>query len=402
MIPLSLYVHLPWCVSRCPYCDFNAYAANQFDEPRYLEALLQELSRLDDPLGPRPLHSVFFGGGTPSRFHPSSVGQILSAVRARFECTDDFEVTLEANPESASSARFAGYREAGVNRLSLGVQSFEDACLQAIGRAHDSREAQAAIFSARKEFERINLDLMVGLPGQSVAQALTDLQQAIDQGVEHISWYQLTLEPGTPFAARPPVLPADEQIHVMQEQGAVLLERAGFHQYEVSAWHRGQAACRHNLNYWEYGDYFGIGAGAHGKRTDPKGQVVRTRQIRRPQDWMRAALADGGAEKDEPRSAQDQIFEFMLGALRLRAGFAWDLFEARTGQSRHRIKPVLAQARELVEDDGSHLRPSPKGWRYLDDLCELFLPADPVEVSASREVSVPIRYTTRPLHATAA
>ena len=377
MIPLGLYLHLPWCVSRCPYCDFNAHAAAAFDESRYADALLRELARAAAAADGRALSSVFFGGGTPSRFGADSIRRLLARVRADFDCAADLEVTLEANPESADRARFAGYREAGVNRLSIGVQSFDAASLRKLGRAHDPAGARAAVRSAREAgFERLNLDLMYGLPGQSPAMARRDLAEALEHGPEHLSWYQLTLEPGTPFARRPPALPGHEAVWEMHRTGAELLAVAGYDQYEVSAWCRDGAVCRHNVNYWEYGDYLGLGAGAHGKWTAPDGAVWRAAQARDPEAWMRAAEAGDASGERELRGAADRMFEFMLGALRLRRGFAWPLFEERAGQPRGAAAAALAAAEErgLIEMSGEGLRASARGWRYLDDLCELFLP----------------------------
>ena len=377
MIPLALYVHLPWCVSRCPYCDFNAHAASSFDEARYTECLLRELGRAAAAVQGRVIESVFFGGGTPSRFSPNAIRHLLKGVHAEFDCSPSLEVTLEANPQSADRENFAGYRQAGVNRLSIGVQSFDDDCLRAVGRAHDRGDACAAIGFAREAgFSRFNLDLMYGLPNQSVRQACTDLEAALAFEPEHVSRYQLTLEPGTPFAARPPVLPDEDRLWEMHVEGAGILEHGGYAQYEVSAWCRAGAVCRHNVNYWEYGDYLGIGAGAHGKLTDASGEVFRMVQARSPNDWMAAAEMEGAEVERQHRDAESRIFEFMLGALRLKAGTVWALFEARTGQSRRALSDVLAKARTrgLIDESPQGLCASARGWRYLNDLCELFLP----------------------------
>ena len=397
MIPLGLYLHLPWCVSRCPYCDFNAHAAAAFDEARYAGALLQELERA--AAHGRALSSVFFGGGTPSRFGAASIRQLLARVRADFDCAAGLEVTLEANPESADRARFAGYREAGVNRLSIGVQSFDAASLRALGRAHDPDGARAAIRAAREAgFGRLNLDLMYGLPGQSPAMARRDLAEALKHGPEHLSWYQLTLEPGTPFARRPPALPGHEAVWEMHRSGAELLAAAGYDQYEVSAWCRDGAVCRHNVNYWEYGDYLGLGAGAHGKWTAPDGTVWRAAQPRDPGAWMRAAEAGNASGEREFRGAADRMFEFMLGALRLRRGFAWPLFEERAGQSRGAAEAALAAAEEqgLIEMSATGLRASDRGWRYLDDLCGLFLPDNSSGAGEASKLIRPARNCLRP------
>ena len=377
MIPLSLYVHFPWCVSRCPYCDFNAHAAPTFDESRYVDGLVQEFRRAAGEAQGRIIESVFFGGGTPSRFSPTAIGRVLNVIRTEFDCSSSLEVTLEANPQSADRKNFTGYREAGVNRLSIGVQSFDDHCLRRIGRAHGREDACAAIDFARQAgFSRFNLDLMYGLPNQQVDQVRADLETALEFEPEHLSWYQLTLEPGTPFAVKPPPLPDGDHLWEMHAEGAGILERAGYAQYEVSAWCRDGAVCRHNVNYWEYGDYLGVGAGAHGKWTDALGQVFRTVQVSSPDDWMAAAEMEGAEIERQYRDAGSRIFEFMLGALRLKAGAAWGLFETRTGQPRKALADLLGKARALglVTESSEGLRASTRGWRYLNDLCELFLP----------------------------
>ena len=377
MIPLSLYVHFPWCVSRCPYCDFNAHAASTFDESRYVECLVREFGRAAGEARGRTLESVFFGGGTPSRFSPAAIRRVLDVVRTEFDCDSSLEVTLEANPQSADRENFAGYREAGVNRLSIGVQSFDDHCLRRIGRAHGREDACTAIDFARQAgFSRFNLDLMYGLPNQQTDQARADLEKALEFEPEHLSWYQLTLEPGTPFAIKPPPLPDEDHLWKMYVEGAEILERSGYAQYEVSAWCRDDAVCRHNVNYWEYGDYLGVGAGAHGKLTDASGEVFRTVQASSPGDWMAAAEAEGAEIERQHRDAGSRIFEFMLGALRLKAGVAWTLFETRTGQSRKALSGVLekAHALGLVTESPRGLRASTRGWCHLDDLCALFLP----------------------------
>lgn len=377
MIPLSLYVHFPWCVSRCPYCDFNAHAASAFDESRYVECLAREFGRAAGETRGRTIENVFFGGGTPSRFSPTAIRRVLDAIRTEFDCDPSLEVTLEANPQSADRKNFAGYREAGVNRLSIGVQSFDDPCLRRIGRAHGGEDACMAIDFARQAgFSRFNLDLMYGLPGQRIDQVCADLEKALEFEPEHLSWYQLTLEPGTPFAVRPPPLPDGDRLWEMHAAGAGILERAGYAQYEVSAWCRDGAVCRHNVNYWEYGDYLGVGAGAHGKLTNDAGEVFRTVQVSSPDDWMAVAEAEGAEVERQHRDAESRVFEFMLGALRLKAGVAWTLFEARTGQPRGVLSGILARARALglVTESLQGLCASARGWRYLDDLCELFLP----------------------------
>ncbi len=385
MIPLALYVHLPWCVSRCPYCDFNAHAAATFDENRYTDAVCHELRRHAARVTERPLESVFFGGGTPSRFSAEAIGTILEEVRAGFVCAEEMEVTLEANPQSADCARFSGYREASVSRLSIGVQSFQDDALRALGRAHDCQDAEAAVAAARQAgFANLNLDVMFGLPNQTLQQAESDLKRAIAHAPEHVSWYQLTLEPGTPFAKRPPPVPDSDRLSEMFEQGAALLRSAGYVQYEVSAWSREGFACRHNRNYWEYGDYLGLGAGAHGKWTDSSGEVSRTVQVRRPEAWMDAVECGDATAERTICSASERVFEFMLGALRLKEGATWDLFEERTGQSKEMAESALEHARVagLILEEGYGLRASELGWRHLNDLCEMFLPTESLQEHA--------------------
>ena len=348
--PLSLYVHLPWCVRKCPYCDFNSHAANgtlPFDG--YVDALVRDLEQ-DLPLAwGRTVHSVFFGGGTPSLFPPAAIERILQAASARLRFAPDAEITLEANPGTAEHGRFDGYRAAGVNRVSFGIQSFDDGCLQRLGRIHDSGEAEAAVKLAQDAgFDNINLDLMYALPGQDLAMAERDLERAFALQPAHISHYQLTLEPNTVFFARPPQgIPDDDAAWDIQERCQALLAQAGYGHYETSAYARPGRQCAHNLNYWRYGDYLGIGAGAHGKLTlGAEQSILRRWKQRHPAAWMAAAgsaAAIGGDDRIDP---QRRPFEFMLNALRLHEGFALADFEARTGLSRDALAPALARARE--------------------------------------------------------
>lgn len=375
--PLALYVHLPWCLRKCPYCDFNSHEQRgELPERGYVAALLQDLEGQLPRVWGRRLESVFVGGGTPSLFSPESIDELLSGLRALLPWRPDLEVTLEANPGTAERGHFRGYREAGVNRLSLGIQSFDPVLLERLGRIHDGAEARAAIEQAQRAgFERMNLDLMFGLPGQSVQQGLDDLRTAVDFAPGHISWYQLTLEPNTLFAARPPRLPPEDGIDELFERGQALLRRSGYNRYEVSAYALAGSECRHNRNYWEFGDYLGIGAGAHGKLTDPAtGTVTRLLKPRQPEAYLRDPRA-GSSRPVRPRSLP---FEFMLNALRLTAGVPASLFAERTGLAPDTIDMSLGHARErgLLDPDPAVLRPTEHGLRFLNDLLEMFLEDD--------------------------
>lgn len=377
-LPLSLYVHIPWCVRKCPYCDFNSHAAGgAIDQPGYLDALLLDL---EHELHRQPLpavQSVFIGGGTPSQFAAAVIGRLLEGIDARIGLAGDAEITLEANPGAAEATRFVGYRAAGVNRLSIGVQSLDDTRLKELGRIHSAREAREAVKLARAAgFDNLNLDLMFGLPGQGEAGALADLHGLIDLDPDHVSWYQLTLEPNTLFHYRPPAgLPDDDRVGDIMQAGQALLAASGYHQYEVSAYAREGRACRHNRNYWEFGDYLGVGAGAHGKLTGPDGEVVRSTKQRAPAAYLRAA-ADGAVSTRAAVPRNDLPLEFMLNALRLNTGVSADFFEARTGLPLSEIAVPLARARGrgLMHDDARWLAPTPLGQRFLNDLLVLFDP----------------------------
>ena len=375
--PLTLYLHLPWCVRKCPYCDFNSHAApDTLPEQRYVDALLADLDT-DLPLvGERPLHGIFIGGGTPSLFAPDSIARLLDGVTARMSLEPHCEITIEANPGAADSARFEGYRRAGVNRVSIGVQSFDDARLEAIGRIHDGAAARAALRGARAAgFERINADLMFALPGQDEDGALADVEQALVAGVTHLSHYQLTLEPNTRFARFPPQLPDADAAAGMQDACAAVLRGAGFERYEISAWSRPGDACRHNLNYWRFGDYLGIGAGAHGKLSDSTaGVVTRSRRERHPRHYLeRSAVVTR-----EVVSGEWLGFEFMLNALRLCEGVEARLFTARTGLPLALLGDTIdrATARGLLDTGDGRLRATPLGLAFLDDLVQMFLPPE--------------------------
>ena len=377
--PLSLYVHLPWCVRKCPYCDFNSHegrGALPFDA--YVDALVADLDH-DLPLAwGRTVHSVFFGGGTPSLFPPAAIDRFLQQASARLRFAPDVEVTLETNPGTVEHGPFAGYRAAGVNRLSFGVQSFDDGCLQRLGRIHSSGDAERAVKAAQDAgFDNLNLDLMYALPGQSLAMALADVDRAIALQPAHLSHYQLTLEPNTVFAVRTPAgLPDEDGAWDMQEACQARLAAAGFGQYEVSADARAGRQCRHNLNYWQFGDYLGIGAGAHGKLTlGASQQVLRRGKLRHPAEYQAKAGTPAAIGGDEVLTASRLPFDFMLNALRLNAGVPMAMFEARTGLPRAAIADHLAtaHARGWLEPDPDWLRPTELGRRFANDVIGLFL-----------------------------
>ena len=380
--PLGVYVHLPWCVRKCPYCDFNSHAADgQIPADVYIDALLADLEQ-DLPLvWGRPVSSVFFGGGTPSLFTARQIGRILEVLRARLPLTPGLEVTLEANPGTVEHDRFEAYLEAGVNRVSLGAQSFDDTALRRIGRIHGAAEIDQAIESfERAGLENFNLDLMFGLPGQSLEESLRDIERAIGHRPAHISHYQLTLEPNTAFHARPPLLPDEDTCWQMQQEAAARLSAAGYSQYEVSAWARPGAECVHNLNYWRYGDYLGIGAGAHGKITLPAtGEIRRIAKLRHPQAYLRAAAGGGFRAEDRVVAGSERCFEFFLNQLRLRSGVRIADFGPRTGLGWSVARPAVEQAlgRGLLEQRADRLVPTDLGWRFVNDIQALFLPREP-------------------------
>ncbi len=379
-VPLALYVHLPWCVKKCPYCDFNSHEKTIDDDEAeaYVDALFRDLEQDLPRIWGRQILSVFIGGGTPSLFPVAAMDRLMSGLRARLNIHPEQEITLEANPGTAEADKFAGYREAGINRLSLGVQSFNDRHLKALGRIHDSREAEAAVAMARAAgFDNINLDLMFGLPEQQLDEALADLEQAIALESNHLSWYQLTLEPNTVFYARPPELPDDDLIWDMQNAGQSLLARHGFRQYEVSAYAQAGWRCQHNLNYWEFGDYLGIGAGAHAKLTNvAEGRVERFTRHRIPARYVALAGTHEVLTRKESIKRKELAFEFMLNALRLTDGIPASLFRERTGMPLNVIEKELkeAETRLLINWDVNQLAPTEKGQRYLNDLVGLFLP----------------------------
>lgn len=395
--PLGLYLHMPWCVRKCPYCDFNSHAAEgELPEAAYLQAILDDLDRdLADfsaaRVTERTVETVFIGGGTPSLISPAGYAALFAGLRQRLRFAHDVEITLEANPGTVEQGLFSAYRALGINRLSIGVQTFQGAQLQALGRIHRGAEALRAAESARAAgFTTFNLDLMHGLPGQTVAQALDDLRQAIALAPTHLSWYQLTLEPNTVFARRPPDLPDEDVLADIQDAGQALLAAEGYAQYEVSAYARTGHRCRHNLNYWRFGDYLGLGAGAHGKLSAPDGEgglvIVRTQKTRAPRDYLAAAerLKAGALPGSAGfRTAVTDItpaerpFEFMLNALRLIDGVPADLWPARSGLSDAVLASPLAdlRARGLMAADATRLVATPLGQRFLNLVIEAFLSA---------------------------
>lgn len=377
--PLSLYVHYPWCVKKCPYCDFNSHAVRDgFDaaeqERRYIDALIADLAAAAAGVAGRRIDTVFFGGGTPSLMSPQSLARVIDAIAQHSSLAPDAEITLEANPGTFEMERFRGFRAAGANRLSIGIQSFDDAHLHALGRIHNSTEARHAIGIALEHFERVNLDLMYALPGQDLAGALADLDTALAFGTEHLSCYHLTLEPNTPFFAHPPALPDDDTAADMQEAIEARLRDAGYDNYETSAFARPGARCGHNLAYWTFADYLGIGAGAHGKLSTPTG-IVREMRHKHPQRYLDAAAGGRFVQESRTVTRDELAFEFMMNALRLSDGVPVAQFEARTGLPLTGISTQLdaARASGLLDTDPAWLRPTPRGRRFLNELLAMFL-----------------------------
>ncbi|UCV07620.1 radical SAM family heme chaperone HemW [Dechloromonas denitrificans] len=373
--PLALYVHVPWCVQKCPYCDFNSHEAPEtIPERDYVAALIADLQAALPLIWGRPVVSVFFGGGTPSLLSPAAIDELIGAFRALAMLAPEAEITLEANPGTVEAAKFAGFRAAGVNRLSLGIQSFNDAHLQALGRIHGAAEAKRAAQLAGEHFPSFNLDLMYGLPGQTLEQALSDVDSALEFAPAHLSCYQLTLEPNTRFAAFPPELPENDLCADMQEAIEARLAAAGFSNYETSAFARPDKQCRHNLNYWYFGDYLGIGAGAHSKLT-LHDRVLRQMRWKHPKAYLENIGRGQPVQEETQVEAASLPFEFMMNALRLADGFHPALFEARTAQPLQRILPQLraAEAAGLLEVGPEKIAPTLKGRRFLNVLLERFL-----------------------------
>lgn len=378
--PLSLYVHLPWCLQKCPYCDFNSHEVkDSVPEQDYVDCLLLDLEQELPQVWGRHISSIFIGGGTPSLFSGEAIDRLLAGIRARIPCHPGLEVTLEANPGTVDAHHFAGYLAAGVNRLSIGIQSFDNDKLTSLGRIHDSAMAIQAVATARSAgFENINLDLMFGLPQQDDQAMVQDLQQAIDLKPTHISHYQLTIEPNTLFYQQPPTLPDDDRIFQTQLQCRELLASAGYEQYEVSAFAQPGKQCRHNLNYWRFGDYIGIGAGAHGKISHPTAGIRRYSKIKHPREYLSCKASGGFVQTHSTLKAQDLSFEFMLNALRLYETIPLSLFSERTGVASHEITSVLQKADDLgwLHYDQDRISTTEHGKRFLNNVVELFLPGN--------------------------
>jgi oxygen-independent coproporphyrinogen-3 oxidase len=385
--PLSLYIHFPWCEKKCPYCDFNSHqikevlpgsnlqASNGFDETRYIKALIADLETELPRIWGRQVHSIFIGGGTPSLLSAQGMDTLLSAIRARVHLEPDAEITMEANPGSVETEKFAGFAKAGITRVSLGIQSFQDAQLKALGRIHNGAEAKRAIEIALQHFKSVNLDLMYGLPMQTLDDAKRDIETALSFNTPHLSLYNLTLEPNTYFANFPPKLPSEDVVDAIFEQSLDLLTKAGFQRYEVSAYAKPGMQCKHNLNYWRFGDYIGIGAGAHGKISFPD-KITRQVRERHPETYMQAIEQNGNALIESKEiSAADLPFEFMLNTLRLTDGVATNTFSERTGLPLSSISKGLDEASKkgLLDPDPTVLKGTPQGLRYLNNLQELFL-----------------------------
>jgi oxygen-independent coproporphyrinogen-3 oxidase len=373
--PLGLYIHVPWCVRKCPYCDFNSHELrSELPEHEYVDALIADLEQFLPRIWGRPVYSIFFGGGTPSLLSPHAVETLLQAVRARVRLDAAAEVTLEANPGTAEAGHFEGYRQAGVNRLSIGVQSFADTRLKALGRIHDAAQARRAVELAQRHFDNINIDLMYALPGQCEQDALDDIEAALALGPAHLSAYHLTIEPNTLFYRFPPAVPDDDTAAGMQESIEARLALAGYENYETSAFARPNHRCAHNLNYWRFGDYVGIGAGAHSKLSFPD-RIVRESKLKHPRNYM-AQAAVGAIQESHEVALRDLPFEFMMNALRLTRGFPLRLYEERTGLALTGILPVLEAAERdgLIERDHLEIRPSLRGRRFLNDVLQRFLP----------------------------
>jgi len=377
--PLSLYIHVPWCVRKCPYCDFNSHAQNSEEIPQvaYLAALFADLEQELPQIAEREIVSIFIGGGTPSLLAPEIIEQLLFGLRSRLRLRNNLEITLEANPGTAESEKFQRFREAGVNRLSLGIQSFDSATLQKLGRIHDAKQARQAIILAQQaRFTHINVDLMFGLPGQTVSSAINELEIACSFNPSHLSWYQLTIEPHTEFYRSPPVLPREDDIWQIQQSGLEFLSAQGFENYEISAFARDGRYCQHNLNYWQFGDYIGIGAGAHGKLTNIQtGRIIRRSKQTHPKAYLKLAHTADGVATTHELQPDEILGEFMLNALRLKQGVPMNMLTERTGLTWAQVEPLVQQARNrgwLIQEN-QRIAATTQGWYFLNDVLELFL-----------------------------
>jgi putative oxygen-independent coproporphyrinogen III oxidase len=376
--PLSLYIHFPWCVQKCPYCDFNSHEVkSSINESAYITALINDLQQEIPQTWGRPVRSIFMGGGTPSLFSPESIDRLLSELRAILNLSPSIEITLEANPGTSDFEKFSEFKSAGINRLSIGIQSFEDEKLQKLGRIHDRKQAISAAEHAHNAgFENFNLDLMFALPGQTQQQAIEDINTAIDLEPTHISYYQLTIEPNTYFHKHPPVVPGDELAWEMQTQGIEKLSMANYLQYEVSAYSKPGYQCQHNLNYWQFGDYLGIGAGAHEKLTiAPEQKILRQWKVKHPGDYLEHNMTEKRISGSNFLSTDDACFEFMMNALRLNEGFETNLFQQHTGVPVEQVEAPLHLAEEkdwLIRDDNT-IKTTAKGRQYLNELLQLFI-----------------------------
>jgi putative oxygen-independent coproporphyrinogen III oxidase len=374
--PLSLYIHIPWCVRKCPYCDFNSHEArNGVPEAAYIDALIADLEAALPNIWGRRVQTIFFGGGTPSLFSAASLDRLLSAIRARISLAPDAEITLEANPGTFETEKFAAYRQLGINRLSIGIQSFNANHLKALGRIHDDEEARRAVAIAKDNFDNFNLDLMYALPKQSLQEALADIEQAVNLGAPHISAYHLTLEPNTLFYKHPPPLPDHDASAAMQEAIEQRLADAGYRHYETSAFAKPGHACRHNVNYWQFGDYLGIGAGAHSKLSF-RDRIVREMRYKHPETYLQKTKSGDAVQEHRIVGVADLPFEFMMNALRLTEGVPLALFSERTGLPINVVSKALAdaEAKQLIARDHLHIAPTQRGQRFLNNLLEMFLP----------------------------
>jgi len=377
--PLSLYIHFPWCVQKCPYCDFNSHELkNTLNEKAYIDALISDLEQELPLFWGRSISSIFMGGGTPSLFSPESIDRLLSALRARLTFAPDIEITMEANPGTVEPGKFNEFNAAGINRLSIGIQSFSDEKLKSLGRIHGRKQAiRAAELAHDAGFNSFNLDLMYGLPNQSIQQAIEDIETAMALEPEHLSHYQLTIEPNTFFHHQPPVTPDDDMLWEMQQACQSNLAKHDYIQYEISAYAKESYQCQHNLNYWQFGDYLGIGAGAHGKLTHaPEQKITRSWKVKQPQDYLNKAATETRISGQKTLSREDASFEFMMNVLRLNNGFATELFQQHVGLPISTVEKALKQAEDKgwIHWDIKRIKPSETGKQFLNDLLELFIP----------------------------